>query len=108
VQFDRIGGWWQGVRSDDGEEIDVVAAEGKRVRLVGECKWTNDWVKIGDLNELRRKCAVAGFPADVSYVLFSRTGFDPNLVALAREEQVTLVSVADMYAPDLAVASTDA
>jgi hypothetical protein len=102
VQFDRIGGWWQGVRADDAEEIDVVATERRRVRLVGECKWTKDPVKIGDLNELRRKCAVARFPSDVVYVMFSRSGFDPRLVAVAREERnVELVSIDDMYAPAL-------
>src|SRR5581483_6683988 len=102
VQFDRIGGWWRGVRADDAEEIDVVATERRRVCLVGECKWTKDRVKIGDLNELRRKCAVARFPSDVTSVLFSRSGFDPRLVAVAREEKnVELVSIDDMYAPVL-------
>ncbi len=101
VTFDRIGAWWHSVRGSTGGEIDVVAIEGGRVRLAGECKWTNEWMKIGDLNALRQRCALARFPADITYALFSRSGFDPDLVALARIEGVLLVSLADMYAMDL-------
>lgn len=98
VAFSRIGGWWRGRGAADPEEIDVVAADDRRVVLVGECKWSDEWVKLGDLNELRRKAAAAGFPADVRYALFAKSGFDPNLAAVARAEGVLLATVDDMYA----------
>lgn len=101
VHFDRIGSWWSSVRGD-ALEIDIVATDGGAVRLIGECKWTNERVKIGDLNELRRKAASAGFPVDVGCALFSRSGFDPNLSAAAQAEGVLLVHLDDMYADDLA------
>lgn len=94
VSFNRLGSWW-----NDREEIDLVALDGTRVVLVGECKWTETWVKLGDLDELKRKASVLKVGPDVQYVLFSRSGFDPNLVAAAEAdaEHVLLYSVADMY-----------
>ena len=52
---------------------------------------------------MREKVALAGFPADVRYALFSRSGFDRNLVEVARAEGVMLVTVDDMYEPSLAL-----
>ncbi|MCL5961158.1 MAG: ATP-binding protein, partial [Chloroflexi bacterium] len=90
MQFNRLGAWW-----NDREEIDLVALDGTRIVLVGECKWTETWVKLGDLGDLKRKASVLGVGPDVGYVLFSRSGFDPNLVATARAERVLLYSVSD-------------
>lgn len=92
VHFDRLGAWWR-----DRNEIDLVALDGPSIVLVGECKWTQSWVKLGDLYELKRKAQILGASPDVRFALFSRSGFDPHLVALAAEEGVLLYTVADLY-----------
>ncbi|MBI2910984.1 MAG: ATPase [Chloroflexi bacterium] len=86
-----VGGWWSRQ-----EEIDLVAMNGPEIVLAGECNWTSDWLKIGDLNELRRKAALAGAGPATRYALFSRSGFDPNLVALARAEGVLLYGLEEL------------
>jgi len=93
VNFDSVGAWWSG-----GEEIDVIAVRGQDIVLVGECKWTNEWMKIGDLNELKRRAAAAGAGDEVRYALFSRSGFDPNLVEVAKAEEVLLYGLEDLAA----------
>ncbi len=93
VDFDRVGGWWAG-----GEEIDIIAVNEERVVLVGECKWTTEWMKIGDLNDLRRRAALAGFQEPVVYTLFSRSGFDPNLRELAQAEGIRLFGLEELFA----------
>lgn len=92
VRFDRLGAWW-----NDREEIDLVALDGKRVVLVGECKWTDAWVKLGDLAELQRKASLFGATPDITYALFSRSGFDPNLIASADAEHLLLYTVSDLF-----------
>ena len=92
IEFDRIGAWWS-----SSEEVDVVAMHGDEVLLIGECKWTNEWVKIGDLNDLRRKAAVMNAATSVRYALFSRSGFDPNLIKLAKAEGILLFEPEDLF-----------
>ena len=55
------------------------------------------WMKIGELNDLRRRVSLAGFPEPVQYALFSRSGFDPNLTQVARAEGVLLFGVNDLF-----------
>ncbi|MDP2663359.1 MAG: DUF234 domain-containing protein [Dehalococcoidia bacterium] len=92
VRFDSLGAWW-----NDREEIDLVALDGKRVVLIGECKWTDAWVKLGNLAELKRKASLLGAHPEVTSVLFSRSGFDPNLVACADTEHLLLYTVSDLF-----------
>jgi uncharacterized protein len=109
---ESIGRWWgparhdlrrQGLRTTD--EIDVVAASGRRVTLAGECKWTNLPMRrrvLDDLLEYKLP-ALAQTGVDVSQaqiVLFSRSGFAPDLVNQGREREVQLVDV-DRLAGDL-------
>lgn len=100
VGFDQLGPWWEG-RSDGAVEIDALALQGSRVVLAASCKWRNEWVKIGDLNELMAAAARAGADAETRYVLFSRDGFDSNLIELAAQRGVLLVTPDDMFDPAL-------
>jgi hypothetical protein len=103
---DRVGAWWGPVpdprpgqprRQIEGE-LEVVAADGSRVVLAGEAKWTAEPVGFGVLERLRRIVPqVPGADAETVLVLFART-FDPRLVAAAAHERVNLVSVDDLYA----------
>ncbi|WP_176226573.1 ATP-binding protein [Candidatus Hakubella thermalkaliphila] len=87
---ERIGGWWE-----RGEEIDVVAvSDAEGTILIGECQWSVKAVGLEVLVDLKRKAQVFGaqerWPR-VSYVLFAKAGFTPELRAAAPSEGVRLV-----------------
>jgi len=90
MTFDVIGRWWS--RTD---EIDLVALdESERTIHLGECKWTEDRVGEGVLDELRRKAAHVDWNVgrrEERFMLFSRSGFAPSLIRRARREGVLLV-----------------
>lgn len=60
---------------------------------------TNGWVKIGDLNDQRRKASALNAGPNVRYALFSRSGFDPNLVDLACAEGTLLHGLEELLEP---------
>lgn len=103
---DVVGPWWGMARHDlrrarvrSTEEIDVVAARGDRVVVVGECRWQRRRMGIRALSELleHKLPALAQAGVDVhgaAIVLFSRSGFRKELVEAASErEDVTLVEL---------------
>lgn len=105
-EIDRVGAWWgpipdpipQQPRRQTEAEIEVVAAAGKRVALVGEAKWTREPVGFGVLNHVRRVMRhIPGTDEHTELVLFGRA-FDARLVEVADREQVRLVQAADLYA----------
>ncbi len=91
-RFDKIGRWWEKQK-----EIDMIAI-GKDSVIYGECKWKNAKVGIGELNELRRKYVDAFFEKQNKYFyLFSKSGFDDELMKLAKiEKNVVLVGLEDV------------
>lgn len=94
---DRVGGWWDGQN-----EIDVVAVSNADASvLVGECKWWDKPVGLNVLQQLRQKATAmaAGRYDTLSFALFSKSGFTPDLVAAAESEAVTLVTPAEVLAP---------
>jgi AAA+ ATPase superfamily predicted ATPase len=101
VGFDRLGGWWEGRGPNDSAEIDLLAVDGERVVLAGSCKWRNEFAKPGDLDELKRVAVRAGATDATRYVVFSRSGFDPTLVARAAIERVWLVTPSLMFSADI-------
>ena len=92
---ERIGGWW-----DRDAEIDLLAInQAEQVALVGECKWSVHPVGISVLEDLKKKTAVlqqSNPLQKVSYSLFSRAGFTPELKDLAISQQVGLYSIEDL------------
>lgn len=110
---DSVGRWWGPARHDlrrrrvrATEEIDVVAAAGRAVTMVGECKWQAQPMRravLDDLLDLKLP-ALARAGMDVSgsrVVLFSRSGFARDLRAAAGEHGVRLVDLDELLA-DLA------
>jgi AAA+ ATPase superfamily predicted ATPase len=87
---ERIGRWW----SESGE-LDLMAiGEADSSVLFGECKWTEKPVGLNILVDLQRKAQLA--PASkawrhITYALFAKSGFTPELEALAEQGQVVLV-----------------
>lgn len=83
-------------------ELDVVVIEpgpqsGERVLAIGEAKWRSGSVGLRELERLRHVRGVMNQPA-ARLLVFSRAGFDPDLVAEARRTgDVELVSMARLY-----------
>ncbi len=92
---ERIGGWWE-----RGEEIDVLAvSDAEGAILIGECKWSVNPVGLDVLVDLKRKAQVLGAQErwpQVSYVLFAKAGFTPELWAAAASEGVRLVEATEL------------
>lgn len=106
-----VGGWWgaaldvhrrAGTRRS--EEVDVVGARHKHLQLVGECKWTAGPMPksvLDDLREFKIPAVekVGGLKLPVRgprILLFSRSGFSPDLVAAAATD--ALVELIDLPA----------
>jgi len=109
---DAVGRWWGPARHDlrrrqerTTEEIDVVAASGRRVAMVGECKWTGQPMRRAVLDDLLalKLPALAQAGVDVRearIALFSRSGFAPDLEAAAAGRGVRLIGL-DRLVADL-------
>ena len=87
---DRIGSWW-----DRAAEIDVVAvSDTDGAVLVGECKWSARPVGTNILDDLKRKAQrmdSKGRWPQVSYMLWSKSGFTLALRTAAESEGIGLV-----------------
>lgn len=92
VGFDRLGPWWEGRGATDSAELDAVGLDGSRVALAASCKWTKEYVKPGDLDELRRTASRLGTTNETLFYIFSRSGFDSTLLAQAEAARLRLVT----------------
>ncbi len=84
-----------GSRWNDSDQIDVVAVGDDEI-LLGECRWSMNRVGVPLLDDLKRKgrMATSGGPwRRVRYALFSRSGFTPDLEAVAAAEGVLLADL---------------
>ena len=86
VDCSTVGRWWY-----DGNEIDVVGlCEESDTVLLGECKWTAEPVGTGLLEALESTEAAVrwhGAERSVEYALFSKSGFTPELLDVARDRE---------------------
>jgi AAA+ ATPase superfamily predicted ATPase len=109
-----VGSWWgpalNHLRKDGSrtsEEIDVVAANRRNLRIVGECKWTNSPMAkqvLTDLRDFKIPAIAQEKRLKVSkdgpqILLFSRAGFAPALKAAAEDDpKVALIGLDDLVA----------
>lgn len=104
-----VGSWWgpalnkhRRAKERFTEEIDVVAAQRRNLKIAGECKWTVGKMPISVLKDLRTfkipaiaeeknlKVTAAG----PEILLFCRSGFEPALIQAAEEDnKITLVDL---------------
>lgn len=102
LSFDSLGSWWT-AREDAMDELDVVATDGGRAVLIGECKWSVQKVDRRDLEGLQaalRKAYDDLKPVDRPWrALFSKSGFTNDLIELAANpaERILLFSPEDLY-----------
>ncbi len=91
--FSKIGRWW-----NKKEEIDIVAFDDKKNVIFGECKWKNEKVGIKELEALRVKSFMSGLSNNNSiYFLFSKSGFDDNLIKIADIDSSIKLVTLDMF-----------
>src|SRR5659263_610187 len=89
IPITSLGRWWS-----KNEEIDLVALDEENKTIwFGECKWSNRKVGTEVYQDLRRKSELVEWHAgrrNERFVLFSRSGFTPAMLDLAKREKVVL------------------
>jgi AAA+ ATPase superfamily predicted ATPase len=94
-RIEQLGSWW----SRDGQvEIDVVGIAKGRYAFLGSCRWraTADERVLDDLRHAQ--AALGGKAVTARLAIFARRGFSAALRRRAKDEQVLLVTAADLFA----------
>lgn len=91
--FIKIGRWWNKT-----DEIDIVAFDNNDNVIFGECKWKNSKVSRKELEKLKEKSTkVEGDFNNKYYYLFSKSGFDQELIKIAQvDEKVKLIDLSEI------------
>lgn len=94
-----VGQWWgtdPGTRTEI--QIDIVGTpvEGKEY-LIGSCKYRNEKIGVDELELLRRYAAVFRGDGKFHYYIFSKGGFTEPLLERARQGEVALLTMEDIY-----------
>jgi hypothetical protein len=90
-RFVKIGRWW-----DKNQEIDIMAFNTLNQYLLGECKWSNEKMKIKVLDGLEEKARISDIIEPLFY-LFSKGGFTKELIELAtKRDDLILISLDDI------------
>lgn len=87
------GRWWF-----TGGDIDTVLMTDGRVTAAAEAKWTNEFLKPADVDELRRNVAKVAASDRPRLFLFSREGFDRHVISMTDVERRR---PADLFKPGL-------
>ncbi len=101
TEYRTIGKWWESdseLKTDI--EIDIVAIDGIDITsnvLFGSCIFKSSPMSIKDLDNLKRAASFVKGHTKRSYILFSLSGFEENLIKRARDEKLTLVDMNDLY-----------
>ncbi len=92
-----IGRWWGNNHVEKRqEEIDIIATDGTDA-LFGECKWRNEPVGIGVVEDLKRKSQLLKMYTNRYYILFSKSGFSKELIRIADAEGILLVDLESLF-----------
>lgn len=87
--FERVGKWWEAT-----EEIDVVAINDQTNEILfGEAKWSEKLVGTDIYANLKAKATKVDWNVGQRkerFVLFSKSGFTPDMLKLAKQEDVIL------------------
>ena len=97
IDFTDIGRWWgTNPKTRQQVEIDIMGTADKNTALFGECKWTNEKIDLGVLEDLVEKSQLFHY-ANKHYYLFAKNGFTKGCMEKAEEMgSVILVSYGDM------------
>lgn len=98
ILFTEIGRWWgTDPKTHQQVEIDLIAKD-KNDFLICECKWKNELLDYGVLEDLRKKADAFSVNRENTYfVLFSKSGFTQAVIDEAgRDERIMLVNLKDI------------
>lgn len=98
--FTAIGRWWgTNPKTHTQVEIDLIANDGKDY-LICECKWRNEKIDLGVLNELRENADIFNKNRDNTwYVLFTKVGFTDSVLKEAKADpNIILVDMSKIMA----------
>ena len=88
--FERVGRYW-----DSDQEIDVVGFSSSEKKIIfGECKWSEKPVGTNIYEDLKKKAAKVEWNKNDRkeyYILFSKSGFTPEMIKIANKDGVFLV-----------------
>lgn len=99
ILLSDVGQWWGNDSKEKKEiEIDIVGTptEGKEY-LVASCKYRNEPIGVDELELLKHYSEVFGKGEKYYYYIFSKSGFTLSLKEAARNGEVRLISLQDMY-----------
>jgi AAA+ ATPase superfamily predicted ATPase len=82
----RLGRWW-----DRANEIDIIAYNDEGAYLFCECQWSKNLIGKNILETLQEKTALFPEATQKYFGLFSRTGFQGELKALAAQRSDILL-----------------
>jgi AAA+ ATPase superfamily predicted ATPase len=89
-RLERVGRWWEKEK-----EIDIVGISKKEKKIVfGECKWSAKPVGTNIFLDLKKKALDVQWERgarEECYILFSKSGFTPDMLKLAKTENVLLI-----------------
>lgn len=91
----NLGKWWgTNPRTKSQEEINLMAVHEEKA-LFAECKWRNAQVEPAVIQKLLERGSLFSYN-EKFYYLFSKTGFTKGALAYGRENQVNMISFAEM------------
>lgn len=96
----RDAGQWWGTDPKTHKEvqIDIVGTpvDGNEY-IIGSCKYKNTPIGADELELLRQYASVFKKGCKFHYYIFSKSGFQPSLLELAKKGEVTLLRIQDIY-----------
>ena len=102
ILLSDVGEWWgTDAKKKKEVQIDIVGtpAEGDAY-IIGSCKYRNTAVGVDELELLKEYASVFGKGNKYFYYIFSKGGFTEGLKKAAEDEDVTLVTLEEMYGDD--------
>lgn len=99
IALSEVGQWWGSDPKEQKEiQIDIVGTpvEGSEY-IIGLCKFKNSKIGVDELELIRHYAAVFGKGSKYHYFIFSKGGFTESLRELAKQGQVTLLTLEDIY-----------
>ncbi|TYQ15638.1 UNVERIFIED_CONTAM: hypothetical protein Cloal_2112 [Acetivibrio alkalicellulosi] len=92
--FKKIGKWWGNNKIEKRqEEIDILAFYENKV-IYGECKYKNEKMSTEVYFDLKRKSELINIGSEKYYYLFSKSGFDNELIDLSKKD--TKIKLVDL------------
>lgn len=98
LQFERFGRWW-----DKSAEVDLVALNSQTQDILfGEVKWTTKPIGTDIYEALKAKAGLVEWgkkDRSEKYALFSKNGFTPDMMKLAKTDRVLLFHKDQLLTP---------